>query len=129
QKSIFPTLEQNKQYLEEHAGLGQSFDLLAKDMEIGTKKVLYFYVNGFVKDDVMTDIMARLSYLKREEVVPSTLKALLLEFIPHNQVEEVHEMDELVTMVYAGASALFIHGESTALLIDVKTFPVRGIEE
>ncbi len=128
-KTIFPQLEQNKQYLKEHAGLEQSFDLIAKDMEIGTKKVFFFYVNGFVKDDVMTEIMTRLSYLKREDVVPSTLKSLLLEFIPHNQVEETDDMDELVTMVYAGTSALFIQGESSALLIDVKTFPVRSIEE
>jgi stage V sporulation protein AF len=128
-RPIYPTLEQNKAYLKEHVGLDVSFDLLVKDMEIGTKKVFYFYVTGFMNDEVMTEIMARLSHLKREEVVPDTLKALLIEFIPHSQVEVVDDLDNMVIKVLSGQSALFIQGCSSVLIIDVKTFPVRSVEE
>ena len=128
-KAISPSVEQVKEQLKQHAGLEGSFDLIAKQMVVGSKSVLFFYVNGFVKEEVMTEIMMRLTYLKREELAPKPLRALLLKFIPHTQVDEIDDLDKLITLVFSGSSALFIDGERVALAIDVKTFPVRGIGE
>src|SRR5690606_26408776 len=114
---------------EAHAGLDHSFDVIARPMKIGSKAVLFYYVNGFVKDEVLTEIMMRISFLKREELAPDALESFFLKFIPHSQVDKVTDLDKLITMVYAGGSALFVDGEDTALVIDVKTFPIRGVEE
>lgn len=128
-QSISRHLDQNKKILKEAVGLEASFDLIAKDMEIGRKAAFLFAVNGFVKDEVLADIMIRLSYVEREQIVPSTLKSILVKYIPHVQSEEVEDMKKLVHMVLSGSSAIFIEGETSAIVIDVKTLPTRSIAE
>lgn len=123
------SLDQVKRKLEEEAGLGRSFDLIAKQMVAGKKRLLFFYVNGFVKDDVMTDVMMRLSFAKRQELSGDAFEALLFELVPHMQVEETDDFGKAVSYVYSGGSAIFVEGETRALLTDVKTMPIRGVEE
>ena len=128
-QTISRELEQNKKALKEEVGLETSFDLIAKDFEIGRKSAFLFSVNGFVKDEVLADIMSRLSYVEREQIVPRTLKSILTKFIPHIQSEEVEDLHKLIIMVLSGGTALFIEGETSAIVIDVKSFPVRSIAE
>jgi len=128
-QTISRHLDQNKKILKEAVGLEDSFDLIAKDIEIGHKSAFLFAVNGFIKDEVLADIMVRLSYLERDQIVPNVLKSILVKYIPHVQSEEVDDMNKLVLMVLSGGSALFIEGESSAIVIDVKTLPSRSIEE
>lgn len=122
-------LSKDKKVLEEKVGAKTSFDVILRDMVFGTKHCLFFYLNGFVKDDVMTEIMKRLSYLKREELVPNTLKHFIEEFIPHVQVETVDNMNQAVDKVLKGSSALFVEKETQAIIIDAKAYPVRSIAE
>jgi stage V sporulation protein AF len=95
----------------------------------GTKRSAFFYLNGFAKDNVLTDIITRLTYVQHEQLVPDTLKSFLEQFIPHIQVESMHDLDKVVEFVLMGSTALFIEGETTALVIDAKSYPVRSIEE
>lgn len=127
--SIFVWIDEVKRTLEEKVGLHQSFDLVFREMVFGGKRTAFFYVNGFAKDTVLTDIIMRLTYLQREQVVPHALKSFLEQYISHIQVAPQDDMNKLVESVLVGATALFIEGETSALVIDAKTFPVRSIEE
>jgi stage V sporulation protein AF len=122
-------LRENKRILEEKIGLGTSFDILFREMEFGTKKTALLTINGFAKDTVLTEIMERLSYLSREEIMPHTFKSLIDKYVPHIQVEAIESMDKVVQKVFDGASALFIENETCAIVMDVKSFPTRGLEE
>ncbi|CAG7612056.1 hypothetical protein PAESOLCIP111_01474 [Paenibacillus solanacearum] len=51
-----------KQALENVVGLNQSFDVVFREMVFGGQKTGIFYYNGFAKDAVLTEILARLSY-------------------------------------------------------------------
>jgi stage V sporulation protein AF len=128
-QEISHDLEKNKKVLKEEVGLGTSFDLVTKDLEIGKKAAFLFTVNGFTKDVVLAEIMKRLSYAERDQIVPKLIKSILLKFIPHAQSEEVNDMKKLVLMVLSGGTAIFLEGESSAIVIDVKSFPSRSIDE
>lgn len=128
-KQVSERLQDNKRALQEQVGLDKSFDVLFREMTFGGKQTGLFYLNGFAKDDVLTDILVRLSYLKHEEIVPDTLKQFFYEYVPHIQVELKEELSEVIHLVLSGGSALFIEGEPSALVIDVKQFPGRSIEE
>ncbi|NDI34292.1 spore germination protein [Chengkuizengella sediminis] len=118
-----------KEALNEHIGLDSSFDVLFREMEFGTKKTGLLYINGFAKDDVLTEILKRLSYLKREELVPKVLSSFLDKYIPHIQVEVEDDLTKTVNSVLAGMCAFFVDGETRAIVIDAKVFPIRGIDE
>ncbi len=130
QENISPNFDKVKRILEEKVGLNRSFDIVFREMVFGNaKRTAFFYLNGFAKDTVLTDIITRLTYLHKDQLEPEPLKSFLEQYIPHIQVESMHEMDKVVEFVLMGSTALFIEGETSALIIDAKTFPVRSIEE
>ncbi|MDP5273739.1 spore germination protein [Chengkuizengella axinellae] len=122
-------LESVKQALNEHIGLDSSFDVLLREMEFGTKKTGLLYINGFAKDEVLTEILKRLSYLNREELVPKVLRSFLEKYIPHIQVEVEEDLNKAVISVLSGMSAFFIDGETSCIIMDAKVFPIRSIDE
>ena len=122
-------LEEVKKTLEHVVGLGKSFDVVFREMTFGDRRTGLFYLNGFAKDGVMTLILDRLTYLVPEQLSANAVKTFFECYIPHIQVEKVHKMSETINKVLAGGSALFIEHESTAIVMDVKSFPGRGPEE
>ncbi|GAA3405342.1 spore germination protein [Paenibacillus hodogayensis] len=128
-KEIPRSIGEIERALKEKVGLGVSFDLVFREMEFGMKKTAFFFVNGFAKDTVLTDIIARLSLLDREQLAPNALAALMNRYVSHIQVVPEKEFDKAVQFALMGSTVLFIDHESAALVIDAKTFPVRSIEE
>lgn len=127
--AISRKLDDNKRALEEQVGLNSSFDVMFREMTFGGKRTGLFYLNGFAKDNIITEIYKRLSYVKPEELSSHTLQSFLELYIPHIQVEKMDTMSETIGKVLAGSCALFIENEEKTLVIDAKNFPVRGIEE
>ncbi|WP_019422851.1 spore germination protein [Paenibacillus sp. OSY-SE] len=122
-------LEMIRHTLQNVVGLEESFDVLLREMTFGGRRVGLFYLNGFAKDEVMTMILARLSFLNKLSITSNALKAFFECYIPHIQVEKIDKMSEAINKVLAGSSVFFIEHETTALMVDVKSFPTRGLEE
>lgn len=128
-KEIPHSIEEIERALEEKAGLHTSFDLVFRKMEFGGKRTAFFFANGFAKDTVLTDMIARLTFLDREQLAPHALASFMNQYVSHIQVTPVEEFDKAVHFALVGATVFFIDRESTALAIDAKTFPARSIEE
>ncbi|HZG55423.1 spore germination protein [Paenibacillus sp.] len=118
-----------KRVMEERAGFFASFDAISREMTYGGKKTALYYLNGFAKDEVLTMIMSRLSMLPEHELSANAAKRLFQEFVAHVQVDEAKTMTEVIGKVLNGGNALFIEGESTAIVMDVKSLPQRGTDE
>lgn len=129
EEKISRKLLENKEMMIAKLGVGTSFDVIFRELVYGNKEVGMVYVNGFAKDSALIPIMTRLSQLEREEMVPNTLKHLLETYIPHMQVELVDKMQDVVTKVLSGSTALFLDREEKALIVDAKTFPARSPQE
>lgn len=122
-------LDDFRQLLEKSVGLGDSFDVVAREMTFGKRRTSLFFMNGFVKDVVLTEVLKRLTYLTPEQVSSDALHAFFELYVPAVQVTAEHDFDKVVDAVLAGSTALFIEDEGTALIIDAKLFPARSPEE
>lgn len=127
--AISADLSENRKRLESLMGYKESFDVLFREMTYGGKKVGILFLNGFTKDEVLTEVIVRLTYLTEEQIEPDALKQLLERYIAHIQVDPKEKMSEVVDMVLAGNTAILIDGETTALIIDAKAFPQRSPDE
>lgn len=122
-------LEVNRAEMRSRLGVGISFDILERPVEIGGRKAVFYFVDGFIKDKVTVDIYSSLLDTQRGEIVPNVVRKLLDRRIPYFEVDTVDTIEKAVEWVMAGPMVLFIDGEDTAIALDVREFPTRSIEE
>jgi len=123
------SLEQTKATLKEVVGLGTSFDIVFREMTLAGQRTGLFFVNGFAKDNIMLEILKRLTYLSVDQLSTDALRSFFECYIPHIQVEVETKMSATINKVLMGMSALYIQGERAAIVLDTRTFPVRSPEE
>ncbi|GAB6182158.1 spore germination protein [Desulfotomaculum defluvii] len=126
---VSPNLERNIAYLNNILGYGKSFDIVLRRFNVAGKEIAMYFVNGFVKDDVMALILRNLDELKRPDVTPGSLKKLFNEHINHIQVDTVGELEKVIDQVLSGPLALLVEGEEQALIIDLRMYPSRSPQE
>lgn len=127
-EKLHKKFQENLDYLAEKMGVGESFDVIVREIEIGGKEAALLYIDGFVKDQVMF-ILEFLFYLDREDIVPEPVDKLYKRCIIHFEVERVDTLDEVVKNVLSGPIALLVDGEREAIIIDNREYPARGPEE
>ncbi|TCS84091.1 spore germination protein [Tepidibacillus fermentans] len=122
-------IEENKNILDEKLGVGKSFDLICREMNFGGKDFAIYFVNGFANSDVMTQILKELANLKREDLVPNTLKHLIETYVSHIQVNKIKTINEANDNILSGQLVMLIDGEKEGLVIDVRSYPGRTPQE
>ena len=122
-------LSETKKILKTMLPLGTSFDLLTRDLLFGKTEAFFFGIDGFVKDDIMFYILNRLQKTELPLQNIQNLSEWIQAQIPYIEVSENKNINETIQMVLSGMSALLIDGFDTAILLDTRTYPVRGVCE
>lgn len=128
-KQVSAKIDENTGYLRKELGVDKSFDVLQLDVEYAERKMAFYFIDGFVKDDIMHLLMKFLAKLSPEELEPNTLHKLLKTYIPYVEVETTDDLNKTVDMVLAGPTALIVDGIDKVILIDARTYPARGPDE
>ena len=128
--ALSTVLQENIHYIKNHLPIGTSFDLMTRNLFLGDTKAFFLGVNGFCKTEILQRILSDLQnpmYMSDGQVED------LLEYmdakIGYAQTSLSDSWDEIIRSVLSGPSALFVDGFDQAILIDVRTYPARGISE
>ncbi|MDI6823237.1 MAG: spore germination protein [Bacillota bacterium] len=122
-------LEDNLKVLEGELGVGVSFDILARRLNIAGRDAALLGVDGLVNDAVLTNILRTMLRLKREDLTPDAMRSLFQEGIPHIEVNAVTTHGAVIDQVLSGPVVLLVDGLDTAFAIDVRTYPARSPQE
>ena len=57
ERRLSASFEENIRYMNEVLPVKESFDIIRRDMKIGGKASVFYYIDGFVKDEAMLKIM------------------------------------------------------------------------
>jgi stage V sporulation protein AF len=128
-KLVSSNIDENVQYLTTELGVNKSFDVIGMDLEYAGRKMALYLIDGFAKDDILHYLMKLLSELEPEQLEPDPLERLLKTHLPYVEIEKVDDLDVVVDTVLAGPTALIVDGVKYAILIDARTYPVRGPQE
>jgi len=128
--SLSANLEENVQYLKSQLPIGKSFDLITRDLYLGETKAFFLGINGFCKNEVLQQIFSDLQnpmFVKdgRVEDIVRYMNAK----IGYAQASLCDSWDTILRNVLSGPSLLLIEGFTQCILIDVRTYPARGISE
>ncbi|RLQ98232.1 spore germination protein [Falsibacillus albus] len=126
---VSSNIEKNIDYMKTMMAVDKSFDVIQLDLAYAGRKMVMFLVDGFVKDDILHYLMKLLAGLDEDQLEDDALNKLLKKYIPYVEVEEKDDLNIVIDTVLAGPTALLVDGIDKAILIDARTYPVRGPQE
>ena len=121
-------LQENVACLKELLHAEKNFDIVDRQTMVADRNACFFFVDGFIKDDIMEKMMD-FFYSIAPEDLPDDSQGLFQGFIPYVEVELQEHLEEIVTGILSGNMCLLIDGYSRCFLIDCRTYPVRSVEE
>lgn len=127
-KKVSTSFEENIRYMNEILPVTESFDIIRRDIIIGGKASVFYYIDGFIKDEVMLKIMD--SFLSVEEKdMPEDAESFIQNQVPYVEVDIAEDFDQIIRSVLSGPAALFIEGYEECIILDCRTYPARGVDE
>ena len=123
-------IKQNIKELDARVRPELNFDIVKRDVIIAERQAALYFVDGFMKDAVFEKLMEFLYKLKPEEIAGIvTMDEFSKSYMPYTEAASSADMETVVTTLLSGPAVLMIDGIGDALLIDSRTYPMRGIEE
>ena len=104
-----------------------SFDIVSRDVTIGDKNAVFYFVDGFCKDVLMQKLLQFLMGLKSDDL-PKNAKELN-QLMPYVEVDLTTDFNEITKNILCGVFAIIIDGFDECILIDSRTYPARGVSE
>ena len=127
-KKLSASFEDNIRYMNEILPVAESFDIIRRDIIIGGKASVFYYIDGFIKDEVMLKIMD--SFLSVEDKdMPEDAEGFIQQLVPYVEVDIAEDFDQVIRNVLSGPAALFIDGYKECVILDCRTYPARGVDE
>ncbi|MDN0043311.1 spore germination protein [Mediterraneibacter glycyrrhizinilyticus] len=127
-KKLSASFEDNIRYMNEILPVAESFDIIRRDIIIGGKASVFYYIDGFIKDEVMLKIMD--SFLSVEDKdMPEDAEGFIQQIVPYVEVDIAEDFDQVIRNVLSGPAALFIEGYKECIILDCRTYPARSVDE
>lgn len=127
-RTVTASLKENVAYINQKLPVKDSFDIVERAMMIGGREAVFYFVDGFTKDESMLKIMDSFFSLKEEDM-PGSATAFSKQCIPYVEVDVIGDYDQVFRNLLSGTTCLFIDGYEACIVIDCRTYPARSVEE
>ena len=94
-KEVGCSFKENIQYMDQTLPVEKSFDIIRREMEIGGKESVFYYIDGFIKDEAMLKIMDSFLSITAEDL-PQDAETFSKQKIPYVEVSVRDEAGELI---------------------------------
>ena len=127
-RKISASFEENIAYMNEVLPVKESFDVIRREIIIGGKEAVFFFIDGFMKDEAMLKIMDSFFSVSAQDM-PDDADEFAQKHVPYVEVDILEEFDQVIRNVLSGAACLFVDGYKECVSIDCRTYPARSVDE
>lgn len=124
---ISTNLEENINIIETILPVGVSYDIMTRNLFFGTTKVYWLGINGLSNTELLQRIFSDLQ--SDSEYVINDISKFANSHIGYVQTTFCKEMNNVISNVLTGCSAILIDGFDTAIILDTRKYPSRSIDE
>ena len=109
----------------------KSFDIIKREMKIAGANCVMYYIDGFVKAELMQKLMVYLISVKEiGDGGKDAAYTFAAKSVPTVEVDVTDSADNIILMVLSGCTAFLSEGFGpNAIIIDSRTYPTRSTEE
>lgn len=129
QQKIDADIDRNINYLKDLLGVGESYDIVFRELKIGRRRAATYSINGMTNDVLLTNVYQAIMTCHPEELSINTLPKVFYQRLPHSQVKMVDNMNDCLVSLLSGELILLIEGETQAVVVDARAYPVRSPSE
>jgi len=121
-------LDRSAERLDALLGVGRSLDVVARDLYAGRRRCRLYYIDGYGDSAVIERVLAHLM------AQPSTAEAqnaqeFIDRYISFAQADTESDIGSAVIAVLLGKTLLLADGFPECVLMDVKQYPARSVDE
>jgi stage V sporulation protein AF len=120
-------VHENIHKMENMLRVKENFDILEREIVIAGKNAGFFFIDGFVQEDMVEKLMQFFYSLKPENL--KDIDTFLKNGMPYTEINRITKESEAVTAFLSGISLVFIDGFSECIGIDCRTYPMRSVAE
>lgn len=118
----------NIEYLNHKLNVEKNFDVCSRTLLIGNRDCTFYFIDGFVKDEIFEKIFEFLLKLSPDDF-PFRMNEFERKNIPYTEAELLNDFDAIITQILSGSILCLIDGYDYAVSIDGRTYPNRSISE
>lgn len=108
--------------------VGDTFDMLKREIRLGDRHAVFYMIDGFLKGEVLEKIMEFFLSLAPEDV-PETYEDFLKKCTPYGDIVTVTTEQDFLHYVLSGLTGFVVEGYDEILVIDLRDYPSRSVEE
>ncbi|MGI6265436.1 MAG: spore germination protein [Acutalibacteraceae bacterium] len=110
--------------------VGSSFDVIRRDLAPGGRAAALYFVEGLLKGTLAEKVVSFLLGLSPREIAGvSDAGGFAARLTPAAEATPEGDIDRLVTRILAGMAVLVVDRLPEALVLDMREYPVRAVEE
>lgn len=125
---ITKNLKNNEKELDRILHINESFDILKRSFKIENRQCVMYYINGFCNSDTIQKVQEFFCNMKEEEL-PENVEDFADDKIPYIQIDLYNDKYNVLTSLLSGVVCLMVDGYDKAMLVDVRNYPARNVEE
>ncbi|MBQ7890827.1 MAG: spore germination protein [Erysipelotrichaceae bacterium] len=99
-----------------------NFDVLTRELVVGNRRIMCYYLNGFIQSAVVENLFQFLLQVSKEI---DTIEQWQAHCISYADSKIQEDIDTIVTLVLSGMMGIVIEGFDKALVLDVRIYPQR----
>jgi stage V sporulation protein AF len=108
--------------------VGDTFDVLKREIILGDRPAVFYMIDGFLKGEVMEKIMEFFLSLTPEDV-PGSYDEFVKQCTPYGDIITVTTEQDFLQYVLSGLTGFVVDGYDEILMIDLRDYPSRSVEE
>ena len=130
-KRLSTDYKDNVQRLDNLFRVEENFDIIKKTLAVGRDELTFYYLDGFIKDAIMSKLMLSFVALKGlGESSPSTAQKFAESAAAYVETDLCESLEVMIQMTLSGAALMIGSSfEDKAIIIDARTYPARSIGE
>lgn len=110
--------------------LGESFDVLERSLSIGGRDTTMFFVDGLTKGSVVQLVMSFLLAIPPQAMDRAkTAKDFIKYNMPYLDTLVEPDVDKALKHFYAGLLPVVIDGYDEIIIVDIRDYPSRSVDE
>lgn len=129
-EQLTKSLAENRQALDTLLGVGRNYDMINRDIYIGSRKGRLYVVDGYGDDGVLERIISFLLGTGADLAAEAQdMQGFIDRCVTFCEVDCENDLDKIATGAFLGKTILLLDGFDHCAMLDAKQFPSRSVEE